>query len=75
MVNLIINSLSNNALSGGKGSGEDLKTALLIELPKGWATLLGINLFEEFPKLQPKILTASTAPLLAWLIKTSQNQD
>ena len=34
-VNLIINSLSNKASSDGKGMGDDLKTALLIELPKG----------------------------------------
>ena len=33
--NLIINSFSNKASSGGKGMGDDLKTDLLIELPKG----------------------------------------
>ena len=61
----MINSLSNKDSFEGRGRGDDLKTALLIELPKGCDLLLGIDESSFLLTLQFRIFTASTAPLLA----------
>ena len=61
----MISVLSNKDSFEGKGSGDDLNTALLMELPKGCDLLLGIDESSLLLILQFRIFTASTAPLLA----------